>query len=933
MTLKAFKPFKLIIIVILVLIILFFIINDKKEHLINNSEVEKSFQTLAQLLSSNKLSVKPVDANTDISKELENIAINVDKNGRIQGYLPSNIVYDNGKYRDVNNKFTINTDGTFSSTDFVFQEGVIKNSNNSVLYDPVTKKLKYNKVTYDGVNNKLEENNKKYNINQEGDITSEGINYLYNNNTFTTPFVSYDINTKILKQKDNLFTIDNIGNFNAGGIIYEEQTGNMMVKDLVYNKNTDKITKGSEFIYDTDKNLSLNDGDLLYTVDGTIKKNNQYEINKEGIVTAENFKFENDKISVGNLDYDLTKQNEIIFGEDIMYNFDDKVIKKIDDSVIIEQDGKIMARKNNDGYDFTYDITGDIKARDLVYAESGDITARDLVYKSDNEITARNDFVYTPNNQITARGLVYQPNNEINARDFKYFADGSIYARDFFYKPDKGIVTGDISFENNILKKIDNSFEYNTTTKVFNADYLGKNANGTNKYNLNMDNKGNVKVYPNTTNTAYDVNYYKQYNNITMKDLTYDLVSNKIIKAGPNFVLYDVTNNIFKALPDSYDRYNFVMDKGVIQAQYNPTSNTYYFKSDGKTLNFKPNPKAPGTYEVVHDGTNTKIRDLIYENDLLRNQSNTFKYDTNKNAVDVGGTTVTRYMLDNNTGNYKITRGTLTDISDDKKIIPEVYTFNKFGTLIDSPNFYDEVIIMKNKEDTNNNPLHIRKVFLYDMNGYTGTAGSIGTLIPASDLTLFSENMGSFTKDNLLVDSTNPPMFNGHGLGTGNVNEVIRIKLTTPRKLASIRIDNRIDCCQSRIHKTIVYFRKNNITLAKIELKAPTDSSGKINIIKDTPLNSFPMYIDSIETLRKRGRTVHEPYLLEPTNSKTWMTYGGPSVWRFFGTGLYGTTFYNLQNGAAGGGNWSGSLYGLRPYVVLPVPTVAGTLDEKDDYK
>jgi hypothetical protein len=961
----TFKSFKLIIIVILILIILFFVIKyDKKEHLINNSEVEKSFQTLAQLLSNNKLTIKPIDANTDITKILENIAINVDATGKIQGYLPSNIVYDNGKYRDVNNRFTINPDGTFSSTDFVFQEGLIKNINNTVLYDPNTKKLKYNKVTYDGINNKLEENNNKYYINQEGDINAEGINYLYDNNTFNTPFISYDINTKVLKQKNNLFTIDNIGNLNTGGIIYEEGTGNVTIKDLIYNKNTDTITKGSEFVYDADKNLSMNDGNLLYTVDGTIKKNNRYEINKDGLLTANKLSVDDDKIIAGNLAYDLNKQDEIIFGNDIMYDFNDKIIKKLDDSVIINKEGKIMAKKNEDGYDFTYDVTGDIKARDLLYK---------------------------PNNEISARGLVYKPNNEITARDLVYKSSGELTAKDFVYSPNGDIIAKDILYQNNIIKNKDNSFEYNNTTKTFNADYLGKNANGTNKYNFNMDNTGNVKVYPNATNTAYDVNYNKG-DNITVKDLTYNLVTNKIIKAGTNYFEYDMTNNKLQALKDSNNKYNFIMDKGVIQAEYNPKTDKYYFNMNGKKIDIKPNTDLKNdvsidtldnkilamagdssdynfimengkikanwntvaknyyfnldgkTINIKPDGTGTK--DLIYENNLLYNQNKTFKYDTAKNAVDVIGTsnTITRYMLDNNTGNYTVTVGTVRDISNNE-IFPATYTYNKFGELIDSPNFYDEVIIMKKAVDVSvYGPLHIRKVFFYDISGYTGLGDSVGTLIPTSDISgVFGENMdnpaiethpyyGPLNVQNLLAIN-NTITFSGHG-NLKTKDQTIRIKFTRPRKLASIRIDNRNDQEQRRIHKTIVYFRKNNITLAKINLDAPT-INGNINITnpntKTDYMSIFPIYQQTNTILSNRGITLHTRY---KNDIIEWLTNPGASIYRFFGTGFEKSTSVFRNSGS---GDWAYAAspinYEFRPWIILPVPTIVGTLDQKDNYK
>jgi hypothetical protein len=984
----TFKSFKLIIIVILVLIILFFTINNKKEHLINNSEVQKSFQTLAQLLANNQLTVKPVNTNTDIDIDriLQNIAVNADESGRIRGYLPSNILYDNGKFRDVNNRFIINPDGTFSSTDFVFQEGLIKNTNNTVLYDPNTKKLKYNKVTYDGVTNKLEENNKKYLINQEGDIKAEEINYLYNNNTFTTPFVSYDINTKVLKQKDNKFTIDNIGNLNAGDIIYEERTGNVTVKDLIYNKNTDRISKGSQFVYDADKNLTLNNGDLLYTVDGTIKKNNnRYQINKDGIITAENFKFENEKVTVGNLDYDVTKQNEIVFGEDIMYDFNDKVIKKLDDSVIIEQYGKIKARKNNDDYDFIYDTTGDITARDLVYAENGDITARDLVYRPDNEITARNDFVYKPSGEISARGLVYKPDKEISARDFVYKSDNEISARDFVYSPNGDIIAKDILYQNNIVKNRDNIFEYNTTTKAFNADYLGKNANGTNKYNFNMDNTGDVKAYPNATNTAYDVKYDKQDDTIEIKDIIYDKKSNIFIKAGPNYILYDINNNIFKALQDSSDNFNFVMDKGVIQAQYNNVTKKYYFNLNGKNIDIKPNADVKNdisidttnnivralagdssdynfvmdkgtinanwdpiskTYLMQINGNAIKIKDLLYENSLLSNQSKTIKYNIINNTLDITGpdNTITRYMIDNNTGDY-ISTVKLLDVSNNK-LVDATYKFNKYGTLIDSPNFYNEIIIMKKAEDvTKSGALHIRKIFMYDINGYTAkestsTTTSTGTILTLNDIDeLVGENMnhasigsnvnyGALNQNNLLVDGSTP-YFSGHGIAAVNgvnVNQAIRIRFKKSRRLASIRIDNRLDCCQRNIHGTVIYFRKNGNSLAKIDILAPTNANG-INITTATTIDNFPLQKYNVDMFKNRGYTapLHQPFL---NNQQQWLSHAGSSMWRFFGAGYVNTTLNNT------GGNWTSTTnYPFRPWIALLVPTIAGTLDQRDDYK
>ena len=723
MTFKSFKSFKLIIIVILVLIILFFIINDKKEHLINNSEVEKSFQTLAQLLSSNKLSVKPVDANTNIDSVLQSISAS----DKVQVSLPSNIVYDNGKYRDINNKFSINTDGTFEASDFIFQDGLIKNPNNTILYDPVTKKLKYNNVTYDGVTKKLEENDKKFSINTDGTISSS--NFLFkdgliqnanntilfdpNNKILKYNNVTYDGVTNKLQENNNKFIIDNSGNLNlnAGELMYERETGNVRVKDLnyeegsgnvrvkdlVYNKNADKITKGSDFVYDANKNLTLNNnnGNLLYTVDG--------------IITAGKFNYNKNinKVSVGNLDYDTTKENEIIFGKDIMYDFNNKIIRKLDNSVIIDQEGKIMARKNNNGYDFTYDITGEILAKDLVYKPNGEISTTDLIY------------------------------------------------------------------QNNIIKNKANTFDYNTITKVFNSEY--------------------------TT-----------------------------------------------------------------------------------------------------------------------------------------------------------TQGTVTDISDNK-VRPAIYSY-KNGAIIDSPNFYDEVIIMKKAADigtppnnsSNWKPLHIRKVFLYSMDAYTGLDNSYGTLIPGNESNFevdhlnmdgFTNISGNLSVASLLADDPNAPNFACHGKEIENIDNVIRIKLKKPTRLASIRIDNRINGNQERIHKTIVYFRKNGVTLAKINLDAPTNTSNIININNDTKITDFPIYQQSERILVNRGRILHQPYM---NNDKSWWIADNPvskpSLYRFFGTGLLGSNFFNRdyfynfdRKPLDTGGDWSvANAYADRPYIILPVPTIIGTIDQKD---
>jgi hypothetical protein len=790
--------------------------------MVNNSEVQKSFQTLAQLLANNQLSVKTVNSEMNIDSVLQSIAVNADESGRIQGYLPSNILYDNGKFRDVNNKFTINPDGTFSSTDFVFQEGLIKNTTNTVLYDPNTKKLKYNKVTYDGVNNKLEENNKK-------------------------------------------FTIDNIGNLNAG----------------------------ENFKFENDK------------------------------VSVGNLEYINNKVSVGNLKYDAAKQNEIIFGEDIMYDLNNKVIKKLDDSVIIDQEGKIMARKNDDGYDFIYDVTGDILARnDFVYKTSGEISARDLIYRPSGEISAR-DLIYRPSGEISARDLIYRPSGEISANDLIY--------------------------QNNIVKNKDNIFEYNTTTKAFNADYLGKNTDGSNKYNFNMDTTGDVKVYPNATNIDHDVKYYKGQNIIEVKDINYNFNTKLIKTAGLNNILYDTTNNILKALPDSFDNYNFYMDKEVIQAGYNPTSNTYYFKSDGKTLNFKPNPNTPGTYEIVNDGTNTKIKDLIYDGTVLQNKDKTFIYDTNKNAVDIIGNNIIRYMLSkngyllsNDDGTYRLTQGTVRDISNNLDI-PAVYTFNKFGELIDSPNFYDEVIIMKKAANVGTSGhLHIRKVFFYDINGYTGS--NTGSLLMMSEISgLHGENMnlesvgtqtnGLLTMDNLFRATEFFPYWSGHG--RPSVDNVIRIQFKKPIKLFSMRIDNRLNGLQNRIRGTVIYFRKNGNSLAKIDIDAP-------NITKDTTLNQFPLYNYNVNMFKNRGYTapLHQPFT---NNQDQWVVNPGSSMWRFFGTGINNGEFYdNIKQPY--GFDWTKEkgdqqnppnplIYECRPWIALLVPTIAGTIDQRDDYK
>ena len=556
----TFKQFKLIIIVILIIIIIYFFINNRMEHLINNSEVELSFQTLAQLLSNNKISVKPKDTTVnikDIEDIINNISKNVDAEGRLLGYLPSNIIYDNGRYRDTNNRFTINPDGTFSSNDFIFQEGNIKRINDTIYYDPTTKKLKYNNVTYDEIANNLKENNNKYLISQEG-------------------------------------------------------------------------------------NLSMNNGDLLYTVDGTIRqKNNRYVI----------------------------------------------------------------------------DNTGKVTARDLVYKLDGEISARDLVYKTDGEISAR----------------------------------------DLVYKPD-----------------------------------------------------------------------------------------------------------------------------GEIKAQYNSTNNTYKF--------------------------------VMNNNGVIKTRNST-------------GT-----RIDNLDGTYTVTRDNVTDVSNNL-LVNATYIYNQSGVLIDSPNFYDEIIIMKRATDVGSDkPLHIRKVFLFSMDGYNGIDNS-GTIVPIADiLGVYHENMDDtftsqstytpLTKENLLIDDTTTTYT---GRGKANTNNVIRIKFTKGINLASIRIENRLDFYQNRIHKTIVYFRKNGVSLAKINLDAPTDAAGNLYdtnnylyITNAMRMTNFPIYNQIIDILRKRGKDINTDPIYKNDIIKLF-DYPGPSLYRFFGTGLANTIFINS---GIGGAIWTGSNFQYRPMIILPVPTI-----------
>jgi hypothetical protein len=548
------KPFKLIIIVILIIIIIYFIINNKKEHQTNNSEVELSSeaelgcQTLAQLLSNNKISVKPIDSTVNIEDILNTISKNVDAEGRIHGYLPSNIIYDNGIYRDTNNRFTINPDGTFSSNDFIFQEGIIKNTNNTVLYDPNTKKLKYNNVTYDGIDNNLKEN-------------------------------------------DNLFTLDNSGQLIAGEIIYD--------------------------------------------VDGTIR----------------------------------------------------------------------------------------------------------------------------------------QKNNRFN-------------------------------------------------------------------YNLNR--------------------------------------------------------NELKAFPDASNNYNFLMDNTSIQSQYDPIKKRYNvtLNNDNFTIN-----------------TNNIFDELITYNKATNNYNNTIK------------------LMD-------VSENILVDIN---------YPINCIN-IIDSPNFYDEVIILKKAADVNKyGPLNIRKIFFYDMSGYSlNTTKSDGTLLtypndfdtttPVSGVNMDS----TLTADNLLNLLVDDNTLNYSGLGTTNVDNVIRIKFKKPRNLATIRIDNRLDGNQKNIMNTIIYFRKNGNSLAKLELKAPTHSNGNINITSNTTINDFPLYKTTLDILNKRKLTINGNLVSStspPTDASSLPNYSnhireldinsGFSLWRFFGTGYIPVrTYSSVSNTFITSGNFSWrTLYNFRPWIALPVPS------------
>jgi hypothetical protein len=93
------------------------------------------------------------------------------------------------------------------------------------------------------------------------------------------------------------------------------------------------------------------------------------------------------------------------------------------------------------------------------------------------------------------------------------------------------------------------------------------------------------------------------------------------------------------------------------------------------------------------------------------------------------------------------------------------------------------------------------------------------------------------------------------------------------------------------------------------------------------PLTNFPIYNQIIDILRKRGKDINtDPIYQKQLTVKYLDQIPGPSLYRFFGTGFHMTTFTNYAIGQT----WTFSKFPFRPMIILPVPTVDGTIDQKD---
>lgn len=458
-------------------------------------------------------------------------------------YIPNNnltfdnFVYSNKNLSDKTNSFMLDSSGNFRKNNVLINQngnidlgkftydttGLLRETNNTFTYD--NNNLNFNNFTYDNQNN-LSNTSQQFLYKTDGTINKTSIT-INPDGIINLNKLNYNSITGEITNTEPKFIYNN-NNINTDKFNYvvDKTNKKLFFDDFIYqNNNNDKslIQNNNKFKYDNNGNIIS--GNFTINNQGQINNNN-ITIDSNGQITSEYFNYNNNKINMNNLSYDIG--SGIIKKNDNRFNYDKGILTNNDFT---------YGNNNLTFGNFNYDSTNNKISNNFTNINYNTINNNDFVYDYNNRDLSFNNFNNIVFDEIKSEvyndNLSYDKNGLLKTNSFSYDLSNNIIFDNWIYDD-----------STNKLNNIFNDISINPSSSVKLNNFI-------------IDNPDTIKDLNNNPLSSI---VFDQYNTATI-DLNYDSSGFTIYNGTTLQKTYQnirnfITINIDGIINDSIQHYN-----------------------------------------------------------------------------------------------------------------------------------------------------------------------------------------------------------------------------------------------------------------------------------------------------------------------------------------------------------------------------------------